>query len=173
MKKLKGDTIPGIVATVFGILVLIAVLADPTNMEFATVAKKGFIPGPGFFPLVCGILITVLGLALTVRGIRQNGTVEYFKLTPEVKGNIAVALKVFAGLIVFLILWNVTSSMVPSFMIKLGLSSWFVPLVFVYAIYLGVIFKRSWKFTVIFAIIMTALIYGMFVKGFSVTFRTY
>ena len=47
----------------------------------------------------------------------------------------------------------------------------FIPLVFVYAIYLNLLFKRDIKFTIIFSVIITAFIYLLFVRGFSVTFK--
>ena len=155
-KNLKGDLIPGIVATLFGVLVLLLTLTG-SDMAILIAKKRGSIPGPGFFPFICGALTVIFGIALTIRGLRQNGTVNFFDLTDEMRGNVKIALLVLIGLVCFLVLWKLTNL--------------FVPLVFVYAVYLNLLFKRSWKFTIIFSIIITAFIYLLFVRGFSVTFK--
>lgn len=157
MKKvLKGDTIPGIVSIVVGVIILILTLTG-SDMGIITMKKRGAVPGPGFFPLLCSVLIILFGIALTIRGLRQAGAVDYFKMTDEIRGNVKVAALVLLGLICFLALWKLTNL--------------FVPLVFVFAVYLNVLFKRSWKFTIIFSVIITAFIYLLFVRGFSVTFK--
>ena len=155
-KNLKGDLIPGIVATLFGAIVLILTLTG-SDMAILVAKKRGSIPGPGFFPFLCAAFTIVFGIALTIRGLRQNGTVNFFELTDEMRGNIKIAALVLAGLICFLVLWKLTN--------------WFIPLVFVYAVYLNVLFKRNWVFTIIFSIIITAFIYFLFVRGFSVMFK--
>jgi len=155
-KNLKGDLIPGIVATLFGVVVLILTLTG-SDMAILVAKKRGSIPGPGFFPFLCAAFTIVFGIALTIRGLRQNGTVNFFELTDEMRGNIKIAALVLAGLICFLVLWKLTN--------------WFIPLVFVYAVYLNVLFKRNWVFTIIFSIIITAFIYFLFVRGFSVMFK--
>ncbi|MBQ6594078.1 MAG: tripartite tricarboxylate transporter TctB family protein [Clostridia bacterium] len=155
--KWKGDTIPGVAAVVVGLIIVILTLAGGEDMTILVAKKRGNVPGPGFFPMICGALMIIFGAALAVRGIRQNGTVHYFEMTEEMRGNIKTAVLVLAGLIAFLVLWKLTN--------------WFVPLVFVYAVYLNMLFKRSWKFTLIFSVIITAFIYFLFVRGFSVTFR--
>ena len=157
MKKiLKGDTIPGIVATLFGAFVLFLTLTGE-NMAILIAKKRGSIPGPGFFPFLCAVFTLVFGIALIIRGIRQNGTVSYFAMTDEMRGNIKTALLVLVGLICFLVLWKLTNL--------------FIVLVFAYAVYLNVLFKRSWVFTIVFSVVITAFIYLLFMRGFSVTFR--
>ena len=157
MKKyLKGDTIPGLVSILFGVFLLVCTLTGE-NMAILVAKKRGNVPGPGFFPFLCGALCVIFGAVLTLRGIRQNGTVEYFKMNEEMRGNVKVALLVTLGLICFLILWKLTRQ--------------FIPLVFVYAVYLNRLFKRDWKFTLIFSVIITVFIYLLFVRGFSVTFK--
>ena len=99
---------------------------------------------------------------LIIRGIRQKGTVNYFVITDEIRGNIKVALSVFAGLIVMLIAWKLLS---PVFDYA------FITCAFLFAVYLNVLFKRSPLFTVLFSLGITALIYFMFMQGFSVTFK--
>ena len=79
MSKLKGDTVPGIVAAGIGVAAGIMVLSNPEKLYIGESAKKGFIPGPGFFPIVCAALMIIFGAALIIRGIKQNGGVNYFK----------------------------------------------------------------------------------------------
>lgn len=155
-KKLKGDTIPGIVSVLFGALVLILTLTGE-NMAILVAKKRGSVPGPGFFPFICGALTVVFGAVLILRGLRQNGTVDYFEMTDEMRGNVKTALLVTAGLVCFLAIWKLT-----------GL---FIPLVFVFAVYLNLLFKRSLQFTLIFSAVITVFIWLLFVRGFSVTFK--
>ncbi|MDO5445427.1 MAG: tripartite tricarboxylate transporter TctB family protein [Eubacteriales bacterium] len=160
MSKLKGDTVPGVVSVVLGAAVAGMTLANPEKMAIGETAKKGFIPGPGFFPLLCAGLLLVFGICLTVRGLLENGKVDFFKMTPEIRENLKTLLKVFGGLVGFLLLWKFFSKL-------------FILWVAIYAAYLCIVFKRSVLFTIIFTIVMTALIYFMFMVGFSVTFRVY
>ena len=87
----------------------------------------------------------------------RSGSVDYFQMTDEMRGNVKVAVLVAVGLIVFLILWKLTRQ--------------FIPLVFVYAVYLNTLFRRNIRFTLIFSAIITVFIYLLFVRGFSVTFK--
>ena len=83
---LKGDTVPGLVTTLLGGTVLAMTLTGD-NMQIAPSRLTGNAPGPGFFPVICSILLLVFGLMLLARGIRQKGSVSYFQLTPEICGN--------------------------------------------------------------------------------------
>ena len=158
---LKGDTIPGLVTTILGGTVLTMTLTGK-NMQIAPSALTGNAPGPGFFPVICSILLIIFGIMLIIRGLRQKGTVNYFVITDEIRGNIKVALAVFFGLVVMLIAWKLLS---PVFDYA------FITCAFLFAIYLNVLFKRSPLFTVLFSLGLTALIYFMFMEGFSVTFK--
>ena len=157
----KGDTVPGLVTALLGGTVLTMTLSGK-NMQIAPSRLTGNAPGPGFFPVICGALLLIFGVMLFVRGLRQKGTVNYFVLTDEIRGNIKVMLSALAGLVVMLIMWKVLS---PLFKYA------FISCAFLYSVYLNVIFKRSKLFTVLFSLGITALIYFMFMKGFSVTFR--
>lgn len=157
----KGDTIPGLVSAAFGGIVLALTLTGK-NMQIAPSMMTGNAPGPGFFPVICSSLLVIFGILLFIRGLRQKGTVNYFVMTDEIRGNIKVALAVFAGLVVMLIAWKLLS---PLFDYA------FILCAFVFAVYLNVLFKRSKLFTVLFSLGITALIYFMFMKGFSVTFK--
>ena len=158
---LKGDFIPGLVTTLFGGAALTLTLTGK-NMQIAPSRLTGNAPGPGFFPVICSILLIIFGIMLIIRGLRQKGTVNYFVITDEIRGNIKVELAVFFGLVVMLIAWKLLS---PVFDYA------FITCAFLFAIYLNVLFKRSPLFTVLFSLGLTALIYFMFMEGFSVTFK--
>ena len=155
MKKiLKGDFVPGVVAVLFGVLVMILTLTG-NDMAILVAKKRGSVPGPGFFPIVCGAFTALFGAALIRRGLlRQH---DYFEMSEEMRGNVKLAMGVLAGFVCFLILWKLTNH--------------FIPLVFIYAVYLNLLFKRSWIFTLVFSVVLTAFIYYLFVSGFSVTFK--
>lgn len=157
----KGDTIPGLVSAAFGGIVLTLTLTGK-NMQIAPSMMTGNAPGPGFFPVICSSLLLIFGILLFIRGLRQKGSVNYFVITDEIRGNIKVALAAFAGLVVMLIAWKLLS---PLFDYA------FITVAFLYAVYLNVLFKRSPLFTVLFSLGITALIYFMFMEGFSVTFK--
>ena len=127
------------------------------DMAILIARRRGSVPGPGFFPIICGVLMIMFGGVLVLKSLLQKESVDYFKMTDEIRSNTKIAFLVFSGLIVFMILWKLTNL--------------FIPLVFVLAVYLNLLFKRSWIFTLIFSIILTAFIYFLFVRGFSVTFK--
>ena len=104
----KGDTIPGLVSAAFGGIVLALTLTGK-NMQIAPSMMTGNAPGPGFFPVICASLLLIFGILLFIRGLRQKGTVNYFVLNDEIRGNIKVALAVFIGLVVMLIAWKLLS----------------------------------------------------------------
>ncbi len=155
-KKLKGDTIPGILSVLFGVFVLLLTLTGE-NMAILVAKKRGSVPGPGFFPFICSVLTIVFGAMLIFRGLRQNGSIDFFDMTDEMRENVRTALLVTAGLVLFLVIWKVT-----------GL---FIPLVFVFAVYLNLLFRRSIPFALIFSAVITLFIYLLFVRGFGVTFK--
>lgn len=160
MKKLKADTIAGLICVAFGIFFLIMTATNP-QLSFIATTSDG-VPGGGFFPYILSVLIIIMGGALTVRGIRSEG-VKYVDLTPENKKNLKVLLLMVAGLIVFLAAWKITAPMFgnPAFMVC----------VFLFEIYLNKLFERSWKFTLIYSAVFTAFIYLVFNMGFSILFN--
>ena len=157
----KGDTVPGLVTAVLGGTVLAMTLTGK-NMQIVPSRLTGNAPGPGFFPVICASLLLIFGILLFIRGLRQNGAVNYFVITDEIRGNIKVALAAFGGLVAMLVAWKLLS---PLFKYA------FITCAFVYAVYLNILFKRSKLFTILFSIGITALIYFMFMEGFSVTFK--
>ena len=160
MKKLKADSIAGLLCMAFGIFFLIMTATNP-QLSFIATTSDG-VPGAGFFPYILSVLIIIMGAALVVRGIRQEGK-QYVEWTPENKKNLRVMFLTVAGIIVFLAAWKITA---PYF----G-NTTFMVCVFLFEIYLNKLFERTWKFALIYAVVFTAFIYLVFNVGFSILFN--
>ncbi len=157
MKKMKGDTMPGVISILTGLILFSLTLAEE-NMDVLVAKKRGSIPGPGFFPVFCAVFLVFFGALLILRGIRQNGAVDYFRMTDEMRRNVKTMALVVIGLVTFLVIWKLTSQ--------------FIPLIFAFSVNLNLLlFRRSLRFTLIFSVVITAFIYLLFVRGFSVTFK--
>ena len=150
----KGDTIPGIASVVIGVLTLIYIFVNSKMVVFGGTDGSGV--GPGLFPFVSALALIIFGIVLTLRGVKQNGTVDYFKLTDEKKKNLKNVGLVIASILIFLIAWKISAQ--------------FFIILPIYIFVINKLFKRSTKFSIIFTIGMTAFIYGLFVIGFSIRF---
>ena len=69
----KGDTIPGLITAVLGYSVAIYVLLEDT-MRWNAQSSDG-VPGAGFFPVLLGFAVGILGTILFIRGLLQKGSV--------------------------------------------------------------------------------------------------
>lgn len=152
--RLKGDVVPGILVILTGVFFLIATMVTP-NLAFGSTTSDG-VPGAGFFPYIFSVVLIVFGIALFVRGLRQNGSVQYMKLDDELRMNLKILLYTMIGLIVFLAFWQ--------------LSGLFFVGVLLFCVYLNVIFQRTRKFTAIYAVVFSAFIYVVFSLAFSIQF---
>lgn len=150
----KGDTVPGILTVLVGIFFFIQTMITP-NLSFGSTTSDG-VPGAGFFPYLLSGALIIAGLALTVRGIKQKGKIQYLELSDEIKKNLKVLLLTFIGLVVFLAFWRLTNL--------------FFAAVFLFCIYLNIIFERTKKFTAVYAVVFTAFIYIVFSVAFSIQF---
>lgn len=152
----KGDTLPGIITTVFGFGVAAYTLIENT-MRFRAQTSDG-VPGAGFFPIILGFILGMLGVFLTIRGIRAKGKVQFFKIeNEEVRKNVKMLLLTIAGIIAFFALWRITHIFIV----------WALALV----VYLNFIFERKWKFNIIYSVVFIAFLYVTFVLGFSIQFN--
>lgn len=151
----KGDTIPGICTAVIGALTLLYIFTHPKMVVFGESRNGGI--GPGFFPFICGAIMLILGVVLTLHGIRQNGTVDYFAMDAEKKGNFKLAGLLILMCILLLAAWKISKL----FFICLPL----------YAFAVSKLLKRSTLFSIVFTIVMTGFVYLLFRVCFSITFR--
>ena len=100
----KGDTIPGLITAIFGYSVAIYTLLEDT-MRVNAQSSDG-VPGAGFFPVLLGFAVGILGTILFVRGILQKGSVQYFQVDPEIKFNLKRLGLTAVSIVIFFILWN-------------------------------------------------------------------
>lgn len=151
----KGDTIPGLLTALFGFAVALYTLSEDT-MRFRAQSSDG-VPGAGFFPVLLGFAVGILGVALMVRGLAQKGSVQYFKLDEELKQNLKTMCLVVAGMVAFFVLWQTTKQ--------------FILCVPVLCFFLNLLFGRSIKYNLIYTVVFTAFLYAAFVVGFQVQFN--
>ncbi|MEM5780371.1 MAG: tripartite tricarboxylate transporter TctB family protein [Lawsonibacter sp.] len=151
----KGDTIPGLITAIFGYSVAIYTLVENT-MRFNAQSSDG-VPGAGFFPVLLGFLVGILGTVLTVRGIREKGTVRYFQVDAEVKHNLKVLGLAALSMVLFFILWQTTKQ--------------FIVCMAAVCFALNLVFGRKLIYNLIYTAVFTAFIYGAFILGFSVQFN--
>lgn len=153
-KKLKGDTVPGMITILIGIFFLVKTLATD-NLSFVATTSDG-VPGAGFFPCILSGALIFSGIILMIRGLRQNGEKQYVALDAEMRGNIKILLLTVAGLAVFLAFWYLTDL--------------FIVGVLLFAVFLNKLYERKWKYTIIYAVIFTVFIYLVFMTAFSIEF---
>ncbi len=151
----KNDTIPGIVVTVFGVIVIAYILSNP-KLPIISQNANGVL-GNGFYSFICAVGMTVCGVLLTLRGLKQKDTVDYFQITPEKIQNLKTIGMMVGLLALLLILWKV--------------SNLFLVLLPFYVFGINMLLKRGWKFSLIFAIVFSAFIIGLFYFGFSIQFN--
>ena len=153
-KKTSGDIIPAILTIAVGIFA-VAYIHSQKKLTLLDASSAGVL-GAGFYPFACGVLLIILGILLLIRGIRQHGTKDYFQMTPEKKRNLKTMLLLALSVALFLAAWQITHQ--------------FFICLFVYALIVNLLLKRNWLFTILFAVIITAFVYFLFSKGFSVIF---
>lgn len=150
----KNDTIPGIITTVFGVILMAYILSNP-KLPLISRNSNGVL-GNGFYSFVCAAGMTLCGVLLTLRGLRQKG-VDYMQLTPEKKQNLKTIFMMIGLLALLLVLWKVTNL--------------FLILLPFYVFGINMLLKRGWKYSLIFTIVFTAFIVGLFYFGFSIQFN--
>lgn len=153
-KKLKGDTVPGMITIFIGIFFLVKTLTTDT-LSFVATTSDG-VPGAGFFPCILSGALICSGIILMIRGLRQNGEKQYVALDAEMRGNIKILLLTVAGLAVFLAFWYLTDL--------------FIVGVLLFAVFLNKLYERKWKYTIMYAVVFTVFIYLVFMVAFSIGF---
>ena len=151
----KNDTIPGIITTAFGVILIAYILSNP-KLPIISQNSNGVL-GNGFYSFICAVGLTFCGVLLTLRGLKQKDTVDYLQLTPEKKENLKTIFMMIALLALLLILWKVTNL--------------FLVLLPIYIFGINMLMKRGWKFSLGFAIVFSAFIIGLFYFGFSIQFN--
>ena len=152
----KGDAVSGIAITLLGFGVVVYTLAENT-MRFNAQTSDG-VPGAGFFPVLLGTVLGILGVVLLIRSIlEKGGRTPPSGSREETRKNIKMLLLTIAAIVVFFVLWQLTKLFIL----------WALALV----VFLNFIFERAWKFNIIYSVVFVAFIYLAFVVGFSVQFN--
>jgi len=144
----------------FGAAFLIMTAQNP-KLGFIATTSDG-VPGGGFFPYLLSILIIFMSIVLIVRSIIRTPE-KYIEITPETKINTITLFSTIIGLVVFLVIWSITADLFGNIA--------FLICVFIFEVFLNKLFKRSWKFTIIYSAVFTAFIYAVFNLGFKIMFN--
>ncbi|AOT69643.1 tripartite tricarboxylate transporter TctB family protein [Geosporobacter ferrireducens] len=138
----KGDTIPGVLFVILGGLFIFPSL----SLGIASPTSDG-VPGPGFFPFIMALMVVVFGLILFIRGIKANGSFEYFKLEDAQKKNKKLFFTTVFAILVFLALWKLTTFLIAAASISL---------------FLNWTYERTLKFNAVYTVLFVGLIYFVF-----------
>lgn len=125
---LSGDVIAGALLAALGVYVVIA------SSQWTLLDVDG--PGPGFFPIFYGASLVVGSLALVIGSLRKKNT----------HGNHPVD---WVGVWQALSVWAVFALMLPA-MKYVGFALAFAALI---VFFLQCVFKRSWRFTILAAVL--------------------
>ena len=155
-----GEFIAGVIAAGLGVFVFIYTEMHP-KLTFAPVLSDG-APGAGFFPMIFSAILVVLGVALMMQNLarmRKKETNDEIqkKKALVTKENLLTAALLLAAVCVFLVAWKLTKQ----FYICISC------LIFV----INLLFKRSWKFSLIMSAALVLFLYLMFSVGFKIQFR--
>ncbi|XOQ42899.1 MAG: Tripartite tricarboxylate transporter TctB family protein [Clostridium sp.] len=145
----KGDTIPGLLFCAVGVMFLIP------GMGLGLTSTVSGVPGAGFFPVIVAVAVILFGAALFVKGLKDNGKLVYFKMDEEQKANVKPLILTVSSIVVFFVLWKFVH---------------FVVAALVFCLFMNWVYKRNWKFNIIFSIVFVTLIYCIFNIGLKVQF---
>ena len=150
------DFVSGIALVLFGIYIII----ESLNMK----VYNTFIDAPGFFPLIIGIVITVLGAILTVIGYKTGGVAE---LKEVLTGKFLKAFAKDDSTIRVLIL---LAMMVVYMYILVGRIHFILATsIYLTANFLYLKALKRWWVSIIVAVVASVVIYYAFQLGLGIT----
>ena len=150
MERLKGDTVPGLICIEVGL----AFLLPSINLGIIATTKDG-VPGAGFFPAILSSGVILGGIGLFFNGFMAKGSFEYFHLDEEQKKNIRPFFITIISMLVFMLLWKFVD-----FFVAMAL----------FCLFLNRIYKRSWKFNILFTVGLVVGIYIAFTVLLKIQF---
>jgi len=150
MERLKGDTIPGLIFAAVGL----AFLLPSVDLGILSTTKDG-VPGAGFFPSILSAGVIICGIGLFISGLLAKGGFEYFYLDEEQKKNIRPFFITLAAMFVFMLVWKLVD-----FFLAMGL----------FCLFMNWIYKRSWKFNILFSVGFVICIYVAFTMLLKIQF---
>ena len=102
-------------------------------------------PGPGYFPIIISVVIIFISLILGFFYLRDKE--KYFNKNETEKKNLPIMLITSGAIIVYII----ALMFIP-----------FIPLTILFILFLNRLYKRPWKFNIIFSVIFTLSVYFVF-----------
>jgi putative tricarboxylic transport membrane protein len=143
----NGDVISGLISILFSLLFIIPALGFDNRTTDGS-------PGAGFFPIVVGGGLLLMGVILAVSGLKTKK--RYFTINDEMKKNLKLFFLTLVIILAYFILWK----LIP-----------FVIATFLFLAALNYIYQRSLKFNLSFSFTVSLLIYLIFGKIFHVMFN--
>ena len=141
-KKLSGDVIIGLGAIALALVFIIVA----KGMKFFLSDTD---PGPIVFPIGAALAVIVLSLVLIVKSLCNPK--EYLKgvfTDPEQKASFLRMLMMLGAMALFLVLWNVVPFLVAC-----------IPFTFA----LCMLFRQSLRFSIIYSLALSGIVYVVFV----------
>lgn len=141
------DVIFSIISFIIGLLFFIPALG------FGIAPTKEGTPGPGFFPIIISSIVMIISIIQIIKSLKAKE--KHFKLDDEIRANLKPFFITVVAIIVYLILWKFIT---------------FFPATIIFLLVLNYIYKKSWKFNILFTAGLTLFVYFVFAKLFSVMF---
>ena len=114
------------------------------------------VPGAGFFPVVIGATVALLGIILIAQSRLFKGErKESFRMISEQKKNIRHLVLTVVSLIGMFVVWHLIN---------------FEVALIVFSLFINRVYGRSWLFCILFTVVFVGLIYLMFDKVFHIQF---
>lgn len=129
-----------------GCCIIIALVFMIPALDFPGGSSDG-APGPGYFPVILCVIILVLSAVLAVSYLRRRE--KYFQTNETERRNLPILLITGGAVVLYTILFM----FLP-----------FIPLTIIFLVFLNWLYKRTWKFNIIFSIVFTVAMYAIFSK---------
>ncbi len=114
------------------------------------------VPGSGFFPVVIGAAVALLGAGLIVQSLTFKGEKkESFRMEGEQRGNIRPLILTALCLVGMFVVWHIVNFEAAAVLLSLALN-W--------------VYGRSRRFSILFTIVFIGLVYLMFDRIFYIQF---
>jgi hypothetical protein len=114
------------------------------------------VPGSGFFPVVIGGMVALLGVVLIIQSLLFKGEkTSSFRMVAEQKKNIRSLVHTVGGLAGMFAVWHIIN-------FEVAMSA--------FSLFINRMYGRGWRFCLVFTFVFVGLIYVMFDKVFHIQF---
>ena len=139
-----ADTIAGILFILLGAAFVFMAWSFPSGSQDG-------VPGPGYFPIILGMVLIALSLLMMVVGIVRKTSFNFFD--DLFKANMATFILTNVAIVGYLVLWGVIPFLVNTILLLVAL---------------GIIFRRKLLGNIVFAVTTSIVIYLLFNNVFHV-----